>query len=820
MVNTIFETNGVNGATVMTKSTESEGLGRVQDTARTDPGKGNGGARDGWVVSYAQQVIRLRWFVILGSLVVAIALGSGVRFFTFSTDYRIFFSEENPQLQAFEAMQQVYTKDDNILFVLQPQDGEIFTPETLAAIQELTEASWQLPFSRRVDSIANFQHSYAEGDDLTVEDLVPKNRDLGPETIAAIRAVALSEPLLINRLIAPDARTTGVNVTLTLPAESETEVPTAMTAAREIVEDFRARHPDITVAVTGLVALNNAFAEASVADLSMLVPIMYGAIIAGLLIFLRSIAGTLVTVLVIGLSAGSAVGLSAWLGIKFTPPSSIAPTIILTLAVADSIHLLATLLHTLRQGASKREAIIESLRVNFHPVFLTSLTTAIGFLSLNFSDAPPFRDLGNITAIGVIAAWIYSVTFLPAFLAVVPLRVKPRAEGRSDAMQRLAEFVLRRRQVLLYGMSALVIGLAVWIPRIELNDQFVNYFEPSIQFRADTDFAMEHLSGIYQIEFSLPAAAEGGISEPDYLAKADAFSEWLRVQPGVVHVQTITDIFRRLNKNMHGDDPDWYLLPGQRDLAAQYLLLFEMSLPYGLDLNNQINVDKSSLRFIATLENMTTREARILKQDAEAWIAENIPASVTEATSPFVMFAYISERNIRSMLTGTALALFLISLSLIVALRSLKIGSISIIPNVIPAVMAFGFWGLLVGEIGLASSVVAATSLGIIVDDSVHFLSKYLRARRERGESPEDAVRYAFATVGRALSVTSAVLIAGFGTLALSAFELNQSLGLLTALAIFAALVADFLLLPPLLLAIDKEKKHVDQSEAVAHAGD
>ena len=134
--------------------------------------------------------------------------------------------------------------------------------------------------------------------------------------------------------------------------------------------------------------------------------------------------------------------------------------------------------------------------------------------------------------------------------------------------------------------------------------------------------------------------------------------------------------------------------------------------------------------------------------------------------------------------------------------------------------MAFGFWGMLVGEIGLASSVIAATSLGIIVDDSVHFLSKYLRARREMGASPEDAVRYAFATVGRALSVTSAVLIAGFGALALSAFELNQSLGLLTALAIFAALVADFLLLPPLLLALDKEKKHANQPKALPQVGD
>ncbi|WP_193371619.1 efflux RND transporter permease subunit [Pelagibius marinus] len=797
--------------------------GKKASNSGKNPGNGQG--RDGWVVAYARWVIRWRWAVLLACLLAAVALASGGRFLGFSTDYRVFFSEENPQLRAFESLQQVYTKDDNILIVLQPAEGDVFTPKTLAALRQLTEASWQLPFSRRVDSLTNFQHSYAEGDDLTVEDLVPARlletgAALTPERLEAIRAVALEEPLLVDRLVAPDSRTTAVNVTLTLPGENEFEVPEAMAATRELVAAFEADHPDIKVAVTGLVALNAAFSEASLADLTTLIPIMYGIIIAGLLIFLRSIAGTVVTLLVVGLSAASAMGLAGWLGIQLTPPSSTAPTIILTLAVADSIHLLVTLLHAMGQGADKRAAIVESLRVNFSPVFLTSLTTAIGFLSLNFSDAPPFRDLGNMTAMGVTAAWIYSVTFLPAFLAVVPLRARQRQSESNDAMARLAEFVLRRRRALLWGMTGLVVVLAVWIPRIELNDQFVNYFEPSIPFRADTDFAMENLSGIYQMEFSLPATGTGGISEPDYLAQVDAFSIWLRQRPEVVHVQSMTDIFRRLNKNMHGDDEAWYRLPEERELAAQYLLLFEMSLPYGLDLNNQINVDKSSLRVIATLRNITTRQARLLKNAADDWVAANMPASASEPTGPFVMFAYISERNIQSMLFGTGLALVLISLSLILALRSFKIGGLSIIPNVIPAVMAFGFWGFLVGEIGLASSVVAATSLGIIVDDCVHFLSKYLRARREKGASPEDAVRYAFATVGRALWVTSAVLVAGFATLALSAFELNQSLGLLTALAIFAALIADFLLLPPLLLAIDKEKKHADTPHALAQAAD
>ena len=242
-----------------------------------------------------------------------------------------------------------------------------------------------------------------------------------------------------------------------------------------------------------------------------------------------------------------------------------------------------------------------------------------------------------------------------------------------------------------------------------------------------------------------------------------------------------------------------------------------MSLPYGLDLNNTINVDKSALRVVATLENLTPAEGRALKSRAEAWITANIPtAAGTEATSPYVMFSYISERNINSMLRGTTLALILISGLLIFALASLKFGLISLVPNLLPVVVAFGLWAIFVGEVGLASSIVAATSLGIIVDDTVHFLSKYLRARRERGLAPPDAVRYAFSTVGMALWVTSAVLVAGFAVLTFSLFKLNESLGLLTALAIAAALALDFLLLPPLLLAFDKAKdtKHAQTTDA------
>ena len=236
-----------------------------------------------------------------------------------------------------------------------------------------------------------------------------------------------------------------------------------------------------------------------------------------------------------------------------------------------------------------------------------------------------------------------------------------------------------------------------------------------------------------------------------------------------------------------------------------------MSLPYGLDLNNEINIDKSATRMTVMLRNMITRSVLALEQRAEQWLRHNAPVAMhNEGASPTLMFSHIGARNIRSMLLGTTIALILISLILIFALRSLKIGLLSLIPNLIPAALAFGAWGIVVGQIGLALSVVTGMTLGIVVDDTVHFLSKYLRARREKGLNSQDAVRYAFNTVGLALVVTSIVLIAGFFVLTFSAFQLNSNMAFMTAVTIFFAIVADFLLLPPLLMALDgKEHSHV-----------
>jgi predicted RND superfamily exporter protein len=756
------------------------------------------------VERYARWLMRRRWLVLLATVLAVVLLASGGRFLVFQNDYRIFFSEENPQLTAFEELQNTYTKNDNVLLVLAPADGDVFTRENLAAVADVTERAWQTPFSIRVDSLSSFQHTSADGDELTVIDLVDDPEHLSDEDVAYIRGVALNEPLLVRRIVSTSGHVTAVNITVELPGRDQAaEVPEVAASVRALADYVRSTYPGIDVYLTGIVMMNNAFPETSLRDMQTLMPMAFAAILAMVLLQLRGFTGTLGTFLVIVFSIVAAMGAAGWLGIGLSPPVMSAPVIVLTLSVADCVHILTNWMQGMRGGLDRKSAMVESLRINASPVFLTSITTAIGFLSLNFSDAPPFRDLGNVSAIGVMAAWALSMGFLPALVTLLPSRVRARGERRPLLMDRFADLVVRYRKALFRGMGLVILTLVAFIPRNETNDVFVEYFDERIDFRTATDFVVDNLTGMYFVDYSLDSAEAGGVADPGFLAQVERFADWLERQPEVLHVSTITDIMKRLNRNLHGDDDAWHRLPEERDLAAQYLLLYEMSLPYGLDLNNQLDIRKQTTRVSATLKTLSTREVLEFEQRAYRWMQDNTPAMLTYGASPAVMFAHIGERNIRSMLVGTVAALTLISLILVFALRSARYGLLSLIPNLAPAGMAFGLWGLVNGQVGLSLSVVTAMTLGIVVDDTIHYLSKYLRARREKGLDAEAAVRFAFHTVGEALWVTSLALIAGFMVLSTSAFELNAGMGLLVSIVIAFALVADFLFLPPLLIRLD-----------------
>ncbi len=769
--------------------------------------------------AYAKWVLAHRWLLIGLGLIGVCAGAYGGKNLYFDSSYRVFFGEDNPQLLAFEALEKTYAKTDNVMIVIAPRDGQVFTRETLNAVEELTEAAWQTPYSNRVDSITNFQYSEATEDDLIVRDMVKDALAQSDHDIARVRELVMAEPALYKRLISERGHVTAINITAQIPVEDLNEAtPQVAYAVRTMVAEFEQRYPDIDAYLTGMVMMNNTFFESAVNDSSSLIPISFTLMLAILAVLVGGFFGTLVTLLVIGFSIITAMGIAGHLGIGLTTATSTAPIIILTVAIANCVHVLVTFLYGLRHGEARAQAMEESLRVNLQPVFVASLTTSIGFLTLNFSDVPPFRDLGTIVAIGVLVSFILSVTFLPSALTLLPVSARQKQESHASLMERLAEFVIKRRRMLLWGTTIVIVASIANVPRNELNDVFLHYFDKSIAFRTDTDFTLDNLTGLYVINYSLESGESGGISDPAFLADVERFSEWLETQREIVHVDRITNVMKRLNKNMHADDDSFYRLPEDRELAAQYLLLYEMSLPYGLDLNNQINVDKSSTKVAATMTLVSSNEQVGFDVRALDWLDKNAPAVASaNSAGANLMFSNIGKRNISAMLIGTTVALVLISMILILALRSLKLGLVSLIPNLVPAAMGFGLWGIFVGQVGLALSIVASLTLGIVVDDSVHFLSKYLRARREKRLPAQDAVRYAFRTVGHALFVTSIVLVVGFSVLATSSFEINSAMGLMSAVVISLALFTDFLLLPPLLMKIEGDD---DDASIVVHSAD
>ena len=372
---------------------------------------------------YGRWVIRNRWVVLVLSILIFATAASGARFLTMNPDARVFFSKENPHLLALEQLENTYAKLENLLFILAPRNGEVFTRETLEAVEWLTEKSWQTPYSTRVDSISNFQHTSAQGDDLVVRDLIQNAAQFSNEDISMVREIALDRPALAGNLLSHESHVTAVEVLVIKPEKSLAEVPEIMIFARDLQAQFAAKYPHIDIYLNGSVAINMAFAEVPLQELGKLLPLMFLLILVVIGISTRTIWGTIATFLVIVMSVFIALGVAGWAGAVLVPSSEIAPIIILTLSVAHSVHILASMRLSMQDGMGKHDALVEALRINMSPIFVTSITTTIGFMCMNFSDAPPFRLLGNIVATGVMITFALSVTLLPALVSILPARV-------------------------------------------------------------------------------------------------------------------------------------------------------------------------------------------------------------------------------------------------------------------------------------------------------------------------------------------------------------------------------------------------------------
>lgn len=763
---------------------------------------------------YIRWVIAQRkWLTVITFLAVAI-ITFGASKLTFTSDFRTYFGPDNPQLLAFENMERTFSKQENVFFYLRAKEGDVFTNRGLALIETLTNKGWELPYSQRVTSLQNYQHTDVEEDELMIDFLYEEAMDLDSSQLQRIKNITFDEPTMIHRLISQDGASTGITVSTVLPEEMTREASgDVVNAARDLANILRPEYPEFDIMIGGSLASNVTMGEAIKQDIENLLGLSYLIMIIAMVILLRTFSGMILTLMIISFSVLSTIGLFGWLGFTMTPPTGFVPTAILTIAVADTIHILITYYYELTHGRTKMEAIQEALRINFSPVFITSITTIIGVLCLNTSDSPPYQDMGNMIAVGVFFAWMYSITFLPAMLSIMPAPKGKAVNNEPTGMIAFADFVIKHYKPLFVAMLILIVAVGVQVNRNIITERWHEFFDETFEVRNTLEATNESLGGLHRIFFVLDSKEEGGINNPAFLQQADDFSKWLAIQDKVTSVDSLTDIIKRLNKNLHENDQDWYQIPESRELSAQYLLLYELSLPLGLGLDDTINNARSAIRMSVAFSKADSIYILELEQKALQWLESNAPAiHVNEGTGLDIVFANLTFRNIGSMMSGTSMALVLISFLLIFALRSFKIGMISLVPNIVPAVLAYGIWGMINGQIDTAISVVVCLSLGIVVDDTVHFLSKYLRARREKGYSAEEAIRYAFSTVGTALIVTSIVLIGGFMVMQFSHFNPSNHMGMLLAITILVALLVDFLFLPPLLMFLDRNKENRNKS--------
>jgi predicted RND superfamily exporter protein len=752
-----------------------------------------------WTVKY-------RWWIICTFIPVISIAAVGIPRIRISNDTRVFFAENDPDYQALKAIERTYSKEQSVFFILAPQDGNVFTRDCLTAVAELTEAACRMPYSVRVNSLANLPHLSVQGDDLTVENLVGDPNTMSDLELDRLRQRVLSDTAITTRLVSVKGHVAGIYVSLVAPPEDLRAVPKVAEYARGLAGDLHLRHPGIAVHLTGSVLIDQAFAEASTRDAMILIPVAFVVMTTLVGIGLGSLYGTFAAVSVTVLSLATALGLIGWLGFSLNAVSMGAPGLMLTLAVADNVHVLTTMFRLVRKGSTKREAVAQSIQVNLKAILFTNITTILGFLVINFSDSPPFQDLGNLVALGVAIDLVNSILLLPALMAVLPMSDRSAGERRPWVnLDLMADFVIRRRKLLLRAMVVIVAVTSVGLLGIELNDNFLTYFDDSFEFRRATDFMIENLTGWDFIEFSLSSGRSGGIVDPNYLATVDRFADWFRKQPNVVSVATIADTVKRLNRDLHGGDPNYNRIPGQRELVSQYLLLYELSLPPGRDLNSQVDVDKSATRFTVVLKSLSANELCHVNDQAVQWLSVNAPRHMqTQGTGLSLIWAHLTRRNIRNMLWACLVEVVTIAGLMFFALRSLKFTVIFLIPNLVPPFIAFGIWGVTKGQVGLSLSVVVGMTLGIIVDDTIHFFIKYFGARREHGASPEEAVRYAFANAVGAIGVTTLVLISGFLVMALSHYRMMSEMGLMCGMIIALALMSDFFLTPALLMKFDR----------------
>ncbi len=730
-----------------------------------------------------------------------------------SNDFRVYFSADNPELSAYEAFEEDFTSHDSLVLMLVLPENEDedtwFNIDYGPLLHEIESALWTAPAVHRVNGLTNYQYTQVDDNNLTVTPVIELIHNIVDQP-AQLQALFTSDPQLDKVYLSPDYRIIVFQADLYLDSDTPDQAREIYRYTDALRTNWQAQYPQVDFYLIGSVTSNVTLEDAVMNDLLLLVPVTYLVLIMGLLFFLRSVKATVFTVVIITLSIVFTFSIYALFNAELTPVAGFVPTVVLTLAVADCIHYLMTYRYLM--VVEHKDSLVanrEAFAINWLPITITSITTSLGMLFLNLSDSPPYQDLGNMVAIGVMLAWLFTLMLLPLLIHYYPIEYQHKGDAvssgtdliQSDIMSRYAAWLKRNQAPVTSVMLGLVLVSVVGLLNIRFSENWSKYFSDAFEVTRAVNVIKQQFNRLHRYELVL--RTNTSVNDPGYLQVLDQLLAFLEQQPNVELIQSYGYIMKRLNQVMNQDLESQFKMPESQALAAQLSLMFELSLPQGTGLENNLSFDRRAARTTILLKPAESYEL-IAFEDKLTTFFDSLAQSQDNRVELEVsgldhIFSHIAERNITQMIVGTSLALVIISVLLMSVYRSVKYGLISLLPNLVPALIAYGLWGIFVGYIDLALSVVICLSLGIVVDDTVHFLSKYIHARRHKGYDTDNAIKYSFHIVGRALITTTIILVVGFSMMLFSPLLPTANTGALLSLTLLMALVVDFTLLPTLL---------------------
>ena len=743
----------------------------------------------------ARMVLGHRLLFVLGTIAVSAGAGwvaSGVR-----ADFSVqeLFASGDPEIGRLERFQRLFGPDDDLLLLLVQAD-DVFRPDVLRFVDELTRrASQRRGLYRRVESLTSLSDlgSTEDGaiDTRPLFGTIPST----PSGIAPLRKRALASPLLAGRIVSRDATVTVVAITLRNEVRRADGLERASRAAETLVAEVRPPR-GATVRFLGVPYVRTEAVRLVKNDQLRFLPL--GMLLTTVLLVLlyRSLYEVAVPMLSVSLSAGYTIALMAALDAPIDILSNVLPLLVMVYGVADAVHLLGRIHEQMRAGDAREVAIRTAMRHLGLACLLTSGTTAIGFASLVSGSMRILHRFGLFAAAGVMIAYVTTMVVAP--LGVSLRRRSPTAAPALPLpwldwlLSRLADASIRRPRTLL-ALGVVFMAVAIGLgSRVEVNNFLLGIYREGHPTEQATRLAERKLEGVVQMQISLSGKA-GAMKDPRVLAAMDRLQGWLGSQGDVTSTLSLATFVKEMHRVVLGRPA----IPGTREAVAELLLMSEgeervnrfVDYPYARGRIVVSMRDIGARRFLPLADRVGERARRLFG-----------PLGVQARVTGTSLVAYRGiNRLVYDLLTSLSVAFVVIALVLALTFRSLRIGLLSMLPNVLPLSAGLGFMTLASLRLEPVTVIVFSIALGIAVDDTIHFFARY-REERRRGREPDQAVRNTMRTAGRAMVFTSLVLVAGFSVTLFSNFQGTAHFGMVGMVILATAIVADLMVTPACLL--------------------